>query len=30
MLNFDFWSENLGLFADPSVIARHNECFILA
>jgi len=25
MLNFDFWSENLGLFADPFVIARLSE-----
>jgi len=25
MLNFDFWSENLGLFVNPSVIARLSE-----
>jgi len=25
MSNFGFWSENLGLFADLSVIARLNE-----
>jgi len=27
MLNFDFWSENLGLFADPSVIARLSKYY---
>jgi len=25
MSNFGFWSENRGLFADPSVIARLSE-----
>jgi len=25
MSNYDLWSENLGLFADPSIIARLSE-----